>query len=142
MTRILVVDDDVQTARMLVEYLTLSGYQPVAESDGLRALQHVDLRRPDLIILDLMLPVVTGVEVSRRLRLDPRNRDIPILAITSFDQPEDLADVLMVDLVLTKPMDLDHFGECVAKLLKRTIEPESGPMNQSTIRPRVLGRHQ
>ncbi len=142
MTRILVVDDDVQTARMLVEYLTLSGYQPVAESDGLRALQHVDLRRPDLIILDLMLPVVTGVEVSRRLRLDPRNRDIPILAITSFDQPEDLADVLMVDLVLTKPMDLDHFGECVAKLLERTIEPESGPMNQSTIRPRVLGRHQ
>lgn len=117
MTRILVVDDDTQTARMLVEYLTLSGYQPVTEPDGLRALRHVDLRKPDLIILDLMLPVVNGVEVARRLRLDPKSRHIPILVITSFDQPEDLADVLMVDDVLPKPMDLDDVGDCVTRLL-------------------------
>lgn len=119
MTRILVVDDDQATARMLVDYLTSSGYQAVIEPDGLRALQHVDLRRPDMVILDLMLPVVTGVEVARRLRLDPESSNIPILAITGVDRPDDLADVLKVDSVLTKPLDLEHLGIEIHKLLSR-----------------------
>jgi CheY-like chemotaxis protein len=117
MTRILVVDDDRATARMLVDYLTSSGYQAAVEPDGLRALQHVDLRRPDMLILDLMLPVVTGVEVASRLRKDPVNRDIPILAITGIESPDDLADVLMVDSVLTKPLDLERLGEEIHSLL-------------------------
>lgn len=117
MARILVVDDDCSTARMLVEYLTLSGYESAIEPDGLRALQHLDLRLPDMVILDLMLPVVTGVEVARRLRLDPGSQHVPILAITGIERPDDLADVLMVDAVLAKPLDLDRLGEAIRELL-------------------------
>jgi CheY-like chemotaxis protein len=124
MTRILVVDDDCTTARLLVEYLSGAGYDTAVESDGLRALQHVDLRQPDLVILDLMLPVVTGVEVARRLRRDPVNQQIPILAITGVDHPDDLADVLMVDTVLSKPFDLDDVGSIVQSLLTATDESE------------------
>jgi DNA-binding response OmpR family regulator len=119
MTRILVVDDDRSTARMLVDYLTTEGYDAAVEPDGLRALQHVDLRQPDMVILDLMLPVVTGVEVARRLRRDPGSQNIPILAITGVDSPDDLAEVLMVDSVLAKPLDLERLGEVIKDLLAR-----------------------
>jgi DNA-binding response OmpR family regulator len=118
MTRILVVDDDVKTARMLVEYLSVTGYQTASEPDGLRALQHCDLRLPDMVILDLMLPVVTGVEVARRLRLDPDRQHVPIIAITGVENPEELADVLMVDAVLTKPIDLEDLGAVIESLLQ------------------------
>jgi DNA-binding response OmpR family regulator len=119
MTRILVVDDDRSTARMLVDYLTTEGYDAAVESDGLRALQHVDLRQPDMVILDLMLPILTGVEVAQRLRRDPGSQDIPILAITGVDSPDDLAEVLMVDSVLEKPLDLERLGEEIKNLLAR-----------------------
>ena len=117
MARILVVDDDYSTARMLVEYLALSGFQTATEPDGLRALQHVDLRKPDLVILDLMLPVVTGVEVARRLRLDPNSQHIPILVITAIERPDDLADVLMADYVLPKPFDLNQLSDAITRLI-------------------------
>jgi CheY-like chemotaxis protein len=124
MTRILVVDDDCTTARLLVDYLSGAGYDTAVESDGLRALQHIDLRQPDLVILDLMLPVITGVEVARRLRRDPANERIPILAITGVDHPDDLAEVLMVDSILGKPFDLDDVGSKVRSLLSATEESE------------------
>lgn len=123
MARILVVDDDRSTALMLVEFLTISGHQATMEPDGLRAIQHVDLRLPDIILLDLMLPVVTGVEVARRLRLDPQSSHIPIVAITGVENPGDLADVLMVDSVLTKPLDLDELGYMIQALLAGQIDP-------------------
>jgi DNA-binding response OmpR family regulator len=131
MTRILVVDDDVQTARVLVEYLRLSGYQPVSEPDGLRALQHLDLRQPELLILDLMLPGITGVEIARRVRLDRESEHIPILAITGIEQPEDLVDVLMVDRILAKPLDLDAFGEAVEELLASSSDSNAETAEQS-----------
>jgi CheY-like chemotaxis protein len=127
MTRILVVDDDHSTSRMLVDFLTESGYQAASEPNGLRALQHVDLRQPDLVILDLMLPVVTGVEVARRLRMDPDTQDIPILAITGVEGPEDLADVLMVDSVLAKPVDLEHVEGVISELLARSRDETGSP---------------
>jgi DNA-binding response OmpR family regulator len=126
MTRILVVDDDRTIARMLVDYLTEAGFEAAAEPDGLRALQHVDLRRPDMIILDLMLPVVTGVEVARRLQLDPASRDIPILAITGVDEPNDLADILMVNAILTKPLDLDELFREIERLAPGDAEWSHG----------------
>jgi CheY-like chemotaxis protein len=133
MTRILVVDDDHSTTRMLVDYLTELGYQTASEPNGLRALQHVDLRRPDMVILDLMLPVVTGVEVARRLRMDRDYQDIPILAITGLEAPEDLADVLMVDAMLAKPVDLEHVERVISELLARSGEESGSPVDEATV---------
>jgi two-component system, OmpR family, phosphate regulon response regulator PhoB len=120
MARILVVDDDATTAQMLVDYLSEAGYDTAVEADGLRALQHIELRKPDMIILDLMLPVVTGVEVARRVKRDPGSRDIPILAVTGADYLDDIIEVIMVDSVLSKPFDLDHVGQRVQSLLSTT----------------------
>jgi DNA-binding response OmpR family regulator len=132
MARVLVVDDDCLTAQMLVEYLTMTGFQATVESNGLLAIQHVDLRPPDLILLDLMLPVVTGVEVARRVRKDPASRHIPILAITAIEDTEEFAEVLMVDAIIRKPIHLDNLGDQVARLLNHQEEPpddfsQSGP---------------
>ncbi|TVR71854.1 MAG: DNA-binding response regulator [Sphaerobacteraceae bacterium] len=126
MARILVVDDDSSIATMLIDFLTVSGFQAASEPDGLRALQHVDLRQPDLVLLDLMLPVVTGVEVAKRLRQDPSSRHIPILAITALDQPDEFADILMVDSIIRKPIDLEHLGQRITELL-RTTDDSPGP---------------
>ncbi len=126
MARILVVDDDSSIATMLIDFLTISGFQAASEPDGLRALQHVDLRQPDLVLLDLMLPVVTGVEVAKRLRQDPSSRHIPILAITALDQTDEFADILMVDSIIRKPIDLELLGRRITELL-RTIDDSPGP---------------
>ncbi|MEX2426010.1 MAG: response regulator [Thermomicrobiaceae bacterium] len=123
MARILVVDDDRAIAQMLADYIEMCGFQAAIEPDGLRALQHVDLRRPDLLILDLMLPVVNGVEVARRLRQDPESRDIPILAITAVENSEDISDVLMVDRIMSKPLDLELLGAEIHSLLSEANDP-------------------
>lgn len=127
MARILVVDDDSAIARMLVDFLTMSGFQAASEPDGLRALQHVDLRQPDLILLDLMLPVVNGVEVAKRLRKDPANQHIPILAITAIDQPDEFAEVLMVDSIIRKPLDLEKLGSLIDQLLNTADDSADPP---------------
>lgn len=138
MARILVVDDDQSVAQMLVEYIEMCGYQAAVEPDGLRALQHVDLRRPDMVVLDLMLPVVTGVEVARRLRQDPGSNDIPILAITAVERSDDMSDVLMVDRIMSKPLDLERLGAEIHDLLARRqespSEPSESPAVESTFR--------
>ena len=128
MTRILVVEDDVTTARMLVDFFADSGYQVVWEPDGLRALLHIDLRKPDAIVLDLMLPVITGVDVARRLRNDLRSAHIPILAITGIESLADFSEVLMVDRVISKPVDLNELGESLSQLLGTS--PDAGLIDQ------------
>lgn len=119
MARILVIEDDVTISRMLVDFLESRGHAVSVATDGARAIQYVDLRRPDAIVLDLMLPVITGVEVARRLRLDPDTSDIPIITVTAVDGPDDLADILMVDAIVSKPFSLDTIESELSRLLHR-----------------------
>ena len=107
MARILIVDDDPGVASMLVEFLESNGHLTHVEFGGERAIAYAERTSPDAIILDLMLPVVTGAEAAQRLRRNPETSSIPIVAITSLDRPEELAEILMVDDLLPKPFDLD-----------------------------------
>jgi DNA-binding response OmpR family regulator len=88
--QILVVDDVANLREIVVLKLRLAGFEAHAENDGEAGLSAAQERIPDLIVLDWMMPKMTGLEVSRALRADTRTNDIPIIMLTAKAQVDDL----------------------------------------------------
>lgn len=86
--RILIVDDNAAIRALLMELLSAEGHQVASASDGVQALREIDRRAPDLVLLDLELPELSGYEVCRRLKANPATRWIPIVIITGQASPE------------------------------------------------------
>ena len=82
--RILVVEDNKLDMRLLKDILEGSGYETLQAADGLEAIDLAFASLPDLILMDIQLPEISGLEVTRRLRGDDRSRRIPIVAVTAF----------------------------------------------------------
>src|SRR4029450_6152186 len=80
--RVLLVDDYPDAREMYSEYLTFSGFAVVEAANGIEALQSALERTPDIILMDLSLPVMDGWEATRRLKADTRTGDIPVVALT------------------------------------------------------------
>jgi len=80
--RILVIDDDPNVGRLLEKWLANTGYEVLVELNGTRGIESALRERPSLILLDLMLPDIGGVEVARRLRDTPEVKDIPVIFMT------------------------------------------------------------
>ncbi|KPK83899.1 MAG: chemotaxis protein CheY [Phycisphaerae bacterium SM23_33] len=90
-SKVLVVDDNLQNLELLVEYLqTIEEVTTVTATDGLDALEKVQESRPDLILLDIMMPRMSGFEVCRKLKSDPETRDIPIIMVTALNELGDI----------------------------------------------------
>lgn len=81
-TRVLLVDDYTDAREMYSEYLKFSGFDVVEAANGLEALQRAIDTTPDIILMDLSLPVMDGWEATRRLKADPRTSSIPVVALT------------------------------------------------------------
>ncbi len=88
--RVLIVDDNPQGAELLEAYLSESNYELRMASDGDETLEIVKTWQPDLILLDIMMPRISGFEVCKRLRADPATADILVLMITALDQTSDI----------------------------------------------------
>lgn len=88
-TRILVVDDSALSLRMTCELLSKAGYEVRLAHNGIEALMQIDLLRPQLIILDVMMPEMDGYEVCRRLRHKADTARVPVMMLTAQDTPED-----------------------------------------------------
>jgi two-component system cell cycle response regulator DivK len=86
--RILLVEDEEDNMQILRDLLA-EGYEIVEADNGEKALAAVASRRPDLILMDIQLPIMDGYEATRRLKADPASRSIPIIAITSYAMGED-----------------------------------------------------
>jgi len=82
--RILVVEDQEDNRQILRDLLGNAGYELVEAADGEQALAAYAKQRPDLILMDIQLPVMDGYETTRRIRADPESRGIPIIAVTSY----------------------------------------------------------
>src|SRR5882724_8088832 len=87
--RILIADDNAQGVELLEAYLTGCAYEVQTAMDGEETLRKVKQWRPDLILLDIMMPKISGFEVCKRLRADPATREIAVLMVTALDQPSD-----------------------------------------------------
>jgi len=123
--KVLVVDDDVKTVELVKLYLDRDGYQVLTAYDGIEALRLARERCPDLIILDLMLPDIDGLEVCRILR---HESDVPIIMLTArtTDQDKLTGLGLGADDYVTKPFSPKVLAARVWAVLKR-LPGERGP---------------
>jgi two-component system, OmpR family, alkaline phosphatase synthesis response regulator PhoP len=119
-SRVLIADDDPLGAELLEVYLGDSDYEVRRAGDGEQALQIVTDWHPDLILLDVMMPRISGFEVCKRLRGDPATHDIAILMITALDQPSDMERAVEAgtDDFLSKPINKTELLLRVRALLR------------------------
>lgn len=119
--KILIVDDEVNIVKVLSSRLKFAGYDVEAAYDGQEALDKVEAEKPDLIILDLMLPKIEGYRVCRLLKFDKKYQKIPIIIFTARVEPYEktLAESVGADAFINKPFDPDALMEKVGELLKQ-----------------------
>jgi len=119
MPRVLVVDDDPQVVRLLRVNLELEGYDVVSAADGQQALDAVDAESPDLVVCDVMMPGMDGVEVVRRLRADKKT--VPVVMLSAKAMRSDMKAGLDAGAneYVTKPFDPAELIEVVDRLLGR-----------------------
>jgi two-component system, OmpR family, alkaline phosphatase synthesis response regulator PhoP len=122
--KILVVDDE-ENIRKLVNYnLLLDGYDVVMAVDGKEGLEKAVSEKPDLILLDIMMPEIDGLEVCSRLKKNPETRHIPIFMLSAKGQMQDLEDAFEVgaDNYITKPFDVSKLSEIIMFKLNKLKE--------------------
>jgi two-component system phosphate regulon response regulator PhoB len=119
--RILLVEDDPSISDILKHNLDREGYEVIAAADGQTALQRARSLSPDLIVLDLMIPVIDGMEVCRQLRSDPRTREIRILMLTAKGEETDeiVGFHMGADDYVTKPFRIKPLMERIRAQLRR-----------------------
>ena len=124
--RILIIEDE----RSLVEVLTCNlereGFDVLVANDGQEGLRQAQLKLPDLIVLDLMLPLKPGLEVCRELRMGPRTRDIPIIMVTAKAEESDqlVGFATGADDYVTKPYSIKVLIQRIKKELRRIQHQE------------------
>lgn len=120
-SKILVVDDNTQNLELLVEYLrTIDNVETSTAADGVEALEMVQQVKPDLVLLDIMMPRMSGFEVCRKLKSDPSTRDIPIIMVTALNELADIERGVEsgTDDFLSKPVNRLELITRVKSLLK------------------------
>jgi CheY-like chemotaxis protein len=121
--RILIADDNPQGVELLEAYLAGTDYDIETAADGEETLRKVRDWRPDLILLDIMMPRISGFEVCKRLRADPATREVGVLMITALDQHSDVERAVEAgtDDFLTKPINKTELLLRVASILKSRL---------------------
>ena len=121
--RILVVDDEPELLRALCVRLTAEGFACDTAANGREALDRLQADLPDLIILDLLMPEVSGYEVCRRLKVDPRTAQIPVIVLTAVPERTvtQTTEWLGASSMLHKPFDTTLLLSTVRRLLKQPL---------------------
>jgi CheY-like chemotaxis protein len=122
---VLVVDDDPDILDAICDILDAEGYRVARARHGAEALEQVEAARPDIILLDLMMPVMDGVAFSHALRQRPRVSDIPIVVISADGNPQRAASVGAAGY-LAKPFDIEALLAQVAGITRLAGEPRQG----------------
>jgi len=121
--RILIVEDNKADVRLLEDILERHGHATLQASDGLKAVQLAFAYAPDLILLDIQLPEISGLEVARTLKGDDRSRHIPIIAVTAFAMGWHKQEALDTgcDAYIAKPISILGFLSTVESFLPRFL---------------------
>lgn len=120
--KILIVEDNDLNLKLFRDLLGANGYETVETKEGIEAISITRNVMPDLIIMDIQLPEISGLDVTRKIKADPEISHIPIIAVTAFAMKDDEAKILRAgcEAYLSKPIAIDHFLDTV----KRFLEPE------------------
>jgi DNA-binding response OmpR family regulator len=119
MAKIVVADDDVDVRMLVALKLRHSGYDVVDVGDGAAAVEACRNERPDLVVLDLMMPVMSGLEACRAIKAEPGLADVPVVLLTARAQNTDVDAGLSVgaDAYVTKPFSPKELAARVESLL-------------------------
>jgi DNA-binding response OmpR family regulator len=125
--KILVVDDNEKNVELLEAVLLAAGFEVLKTYDGKQAIEIVGKERPDLLLLDIMMPQLDGFQVCEILRKDPRNAGLPIIMATAKDKESDIVQALErgADDYIVKPIDkkevLRKIGDMLEKASKGSL---------------------
>ena len=113
--RVLIIDDDRLICDSLKRFLALENYQSIFSLDGNEGIRKARDYRPDLIILDIMMPIIDGIEVCRLLRQEPQTETTPIIVLTAKYQDDTIAEAIEggADSYLTKPVKAEVLSEAI-----------------------------
>lgn len=123
---VLLVDDNPQNLELLEIYMEdLPGIRVVTATNGLEAMNIVAEESPDLILLDIMMPKLSGFEVCKRVKADPKTRDIIVIMVTALNEPSDIerAAECGTDDYISKPIDRKAMVDLVRNLLFARSRP-------------------
>ena len=130
---LLIAEDDRDILKLLDATLTFKGYRVITAHNGKEALEVIQIKRPAIVITDIMMPKLDGFGLVHRLRLNPETRDIPVVFITAtFMTPEDKEFALDIGATrfIQKPVDLDKFLITIAELLEPGPPPATEPLKE------------
>ena len=129
METILVVDDDKNFRLLLEAELTLEGYEVVLADNGLAALKEIKEEAPDLVILDLKMPDLHGLEVLKTIR--EKNKELPVIICTAYEKMQDDYTIWSggVAAYLTKPLDLENLKDIIYELFHK--QEQSGQISET-----------
>jgi len=121
MTKILIAEDNAVNRELLRELLEMRGYTVVEACDGGEALRMIDETQPDLLLLDIGMPVLDGFAVVRKIRENPRLAQLPVVAVTAYAMQGDREKILNAkfDGYLSKPVNSQSLAEELDRLLTR-----------------------
>ena len=130
--RILIADDDPLLRALLVHRLSAEGHRVLTAGDGVEALEAIREQKPDLIVLDALMPVMDGFEVLRRLKAGGLS-DAPVIMLTALKREQDIVGALQLGAAdyLVKPFIPDELGQRVRRLLKRAGETGGGARDRA-----------
>jgi CheY-like chemotaxis protein len=117
--RILIVDDNATNLKLVAYLMKANGYEVDTALEAGAALEAISKHRPDVILMDIQLPGIDGLELTRRLKADPATRDIVIIAVTAYAMKGDQDKALAAgcDDYISKPIDTRALPETIARHL-------------------------
>jgi len=123
---IMLVDDDPQLRHVVSMFFELEGYNVLQAEDGRKAIEMLTEYLPDVILLDLMMPEVTGTEVCQHVRGSKRLKEIPVVVFTAAEIKEEELVAAGADRFITKPYSLEGLRRVVRTLIKESSASRSG----------------
>jgi two-component system cell cycle response regulator DivK len=117
--RILIVEDNDLNLKLFRDLLSAHGYETIETKEGLEAISLTRSEKPDLILMDIQLPEISGLDVTRRLKAEEAIRDIPIIAVTAFAMKDDEEKILSAgcQAYISKPISIVPFLNTVRRFL-------------------------
>lgn len=116
---VIIIEDEPETADMLAEMMRIIGYHVITSPGGVRSIDLISEKKPDIILLDQMMPEISGLEILSKLQADPRLRQIPVIIISAKSLPGDKSQGLGAgaSFYLTKPVAFTDLQSAVERVI-------------------------
>lgn len=124
MTKILVAEDERDIRDLIRFSLQMAGFEVVIASNGMEAVELAPSEKPDLILLDLRMPKMTGYQALEILKKNPKTKDIPVVFLSAMTDKDKMSQIEGVEDFILKPFEIESLSRRVREILKRTASKE------------------